>query len=296
MATRRMLNKEIIDSDDFLEMPMTAQLLYFHFNLRADDDGFLDNWKSIMRLIGAKTDDIKILASKDFIIPFDSGVIVIKHWRMHNYIRKDRHIKTKFQAELSQLEINENQSYQLLQGNSSNERLSDGCQVVAERLPDGCQMVDTGKDRLGKDRLGKESIEGEYEREEETSSPTPTHSQEKEKKKSSSKAKKEEKVKYAENVEMTEAEYQKLLKDNGNDVELIKACISKLDNYKGATGKKYKSDYRAILSWVLDDQKQRLLKQGNKIRQISTKKTSYDFHEAEKQMQKGHILYRRRKV
>lgn len=146
--------------------------------------------------------------------------------------------------------------------------------------------------RLDKD-IDQTMCKEKEEKEKPTEENTPTH--ENKKKTSTSKAKKEAKIKYAENVEMTEAEYQKLLKDNNNDVELVKACISKLDNYKGSSGKKYKSDYRAILSWVLDDQKQRLLKQGNKTNQISKKGASYDVQQAERQMRQGHIVYRRRK-
>lgn len=106
-----MFDKTITNSDEFIEMPMSSQVLYFHLSMNADDDGFINNWKSIMRMIGSKEDDLKVLIAKQFIIPFESGVIVIKHWRINNFLRKDRHIDTKFQKELSMLDTNDNQEY-----------------------------------------------------------------------------------------------------------------------------------------------------------------------------------------
>lgn len=111
MAQKRMFDKTITNSDEFIEMPMSSQVLYFHLSMNADDDGFINNWKSIMRMTGSKEDDLKVLIAKQFIIPFESGVIVIKHWRINNFLRKDRHIDTKFQKELSMLDTNDNQEY-----------------------------------------------------------------------------------------------------------------------------------------------------------------------------------------
>lgn len=111
MAERRMFARTIIDSDAFLDMPQSTQLLYFQLSMRADDDGFINNPKSIIRNIGCKDDDLKILASKKFIIPFESGVIVIKHWRIHNYIQKDRYHETKYKDEKAALSIDENGAY-----------------------------------------------------------------------------------------------------------------------------------------------------------------------------------------
>ena len=116
MAQKRMFDKTITNADDFLEMPTSSQVLYFHLSMNADDDGFVNNWKSIMRMVGAKDDDLKVLVAKQYIIPFDSGVIVIKHWRINNFLRKDRHIETKYQKELSMLQINDNQEYWLTNG------------------------------------------------------------------------------------------------------------------------------------------------------------------------------------
>ncbi|MGE4213799.1 MAG: replisome organizer [Anaerotignaceae bacterium] len=152
MAERRMFAKTIIDSDIFLEMPQSTQNLYFHLAMRADDDGFINNPKAIMRSIGCREDDIKILISKQFLIPFESGVVVIKHWKIHNYIRSDRYNETKCQAEKKTLLLDENNSY-----------FQDGIPMVAERLPDGIPVVDEmdTQDRLGKDRLGKDSKDKE---------------------------------------------------------------------------------------------------------------------------------------
>ena len=91
MAERRMFAKTIIDSDAFLDMPVTSQLLYFHLSMRADDDGFINKPKAIMRDCSCKEDDLRLLIAKKFIIPFETGIVVIKHWKIHNYIAKDRY-------------------------------------------------------------------------------------------------------------------------------------------------------------------------------------------------------------
>lgn len=111
MAERRMFAKTIIDSDTFIDMPLSTQALYFHLSMRADDDGFINNPKKIMRMIGASEDDYKLLCVKRFIIPFDSGIVVIKHWRMHNYIQKDRYKPTVYTEEKASLELKENGAY-----------------------------------------------------------------------------------------------------------------------------------------------------------------------------------------
>ena len=87
MAEKRMFTQKIIDSDAFLDMPLSTQALYFHLNMRADDDGFINNPKRIQRTIGASDDDLKLLIAKRFVICFENGVIVIKHWKMHNTLR-----------------------------------------------------------------------------------------------------------------------------------------------------------------------------------------------------------------
>ena len=111
MAERRMFAKTIIDSDAFVDMPLSTQALYFHLSMRADDDGFINNPKRIQRMIGCADDDLRVLIAKRFILPFDSGVVVIKHWKIHNYIQKDRYKETVYQDEKSQLALKDNGAY-----------------------------------------------------------------------------------------------------------------------------------------------------------------------------------------
>lgn len=111
MSERRMFAKTIIDSDAFLDMPLSAQALYFHLSMRADDDGFINNPKKIQRVVGGSEDDLKLLIAKNFIIPFESGVVVIKHWRIHNYIRRDRYSETTYTEEKALLSIKDNGAY-----------------------------------------------------------------------------------------------------------------------------------------------------------------------------------------
>lgn len=111
MARKRMFTKNVVESDAFLSMPLSSQALYFHLNMKADDDGFVGNPKGIQRLIGAAEDDLKLLIVKGFLIPLDHGVVVIKHWRMHNTIRWDRYTPTVFQDEAQAVYIKQNQSY-----------------------------------------------------------------------------------------------------------------------------------------------------------------------------------------
>ena len=99
MAERRMMAKSVIETDHFMDMPMSSQCLYFHLLLRADDDGFIKNPSAIRREVGCGEDDMKLLVAKRFILPFDTGVIVIRHWKIHNYIRKDMYHPTECQAE-----------------------------------------------------------------------------------------------------------------------------------------------------------------------------------------------------
>jgi len=111
MAQRRMFSLKIIDTDAFMDMSLSAQALYLHLLIRADDDGFVGNPKKILRMIGGQDDDMKLLFVKRFIIGFESGVCVIKHWKIHNYIQSDRYNKTTYNEEAEALETKENGSY-----------------------------------------------------------------------------------------------------------------------------------------------------------------------------------------
>lgn len=137
MANKRMFTKQIIDTDAFLDMPLSSQALYFHLNMRADDDGFIDNPKRVMRLIGSNQNDIDVLLAKRFILAFESGVIVIKHWRMHNTIRKDRYTPTVYSDELKQLTLKNNDSYTELNQISNN-----GNHLATKRQPLGNPDID----------------------------------------------------------------------------------------------------------------------------------------------------------
>ena len=144
MAERRMFAKTIIDSDAFLDMPHSTQLLYFHLSMRADDEGFINNPKKIQRMVGCGDDDLKLLIAKNFIIPFESGVVVIKHWKIHNYIQKDRYKATVYQEEKAMLQVKGNNAYTL----------------ADTPCIQNVYSLDT-QDRLGKDRLelGKDRID-----------------------------------------------------------------------------------------------------------------------------------------
>lgn len=113
MARKRMFDIEVVDTDLFLDMPQSTQNLYFHLGMRADDDGFVSNPKKIIKLVGANDDDLKVLIAKKLIIPFESGVIVIRHWKLNNYLRKDRYIETIYKQEKSLLNEDENGVYEL---------------------------------------------------------------------------------------------------------------------------------------------------------------------------------------
>ena len=163
MAERRMMSKKIIDSDAFTEMPLSSQALYFHLLLRADDDGFLNNAKKIMRNVGANQNDYDMLLMKRFIIQFDEGVCVIKHWLIHNYIRSDRYKPTQYIEEKDMLSIKENGAYQLIKSDND---LPEGNQTTSIGIPNDnqkrttCDTNDTilltreTQVRLGKDRIG----------------------------------------------------------------------------------------------------------------------------------------------
>ena len=139
-----MFTKKITESDAFLDMPSSTQMLYFHFSMNADDDGFVNNPKKIQKMCGASDDDFKLLIAKSFIILFDSGIIVIKHWKMHNYIQADRYRPTDYVEEKSMLGIKSNKAYTL-----------DVSKMDTECIQNGY----IGKDSIGKDSIGKVSID-----------------------------------------------------------------------------------------------------------------------------------------
>ncbi len=232
MAERRMFAKTIIDSDAFLDMPMSARLLYYDLGMRADDDGFVNSPKKIMRMIGATQDDLSILALRKFIIPFDVGIVVIKHWKIHNYIRKDTYTETKYLEEKELLELDENKSYKL-KNIKSNVSVDESSTQV----------------RLGKDSIGKDSI---------------TNITTSEDKSSTVDTAKASKHKYGEykHVLLKDEELQKLQKDFENWKELI----TYLDEYIEMKGYKAKNHYLAIKKWVVNAVKRN--KKNNETKEI----------------------------
>ena len=223
MAERRMFSKSITNSDSFLEMPLSSQCLYFHLSMNADDDGFVDRTKSIIRMVGAKDDDLKVLISKSFIIPFETGIIVIKHWKINNYLRNDRHKSTNYTFEKDQLFEKENGSYTL-------------------GIPSGRQSVyqvetqySIGKDSIDKDSIGKVNIEEGIK--EETTLPSPPPS----------------KHKYGNygTVLLTTSQYDKLISDYG-DKNYIDNVINRVDELCKMTGNKYKwKDFNLVIRKVI---------------------------------------------
>ena len=230
MAEKRMFTQKIIDSDPFLDMPLSTQALYFHLNMRADDDGFINNPKKISRMIGSTEDDLKLLLAKRFVIGFESGVIVIKHWRMHNTLRKDRYNPTQYQEEFKSLDVKDNNAY-------TEKEL--GNHLATTWQPSGNQMepqysickyreveVSIDKDGIG------ESVSDETEQPTQKPSKPTRH-------------------KHGEysNVLLTDEELDKLKSEYFDWEE----WIERLSSYIASTGKVYKSHYATIRNWARKD-------------------------------------------
>lgn len=221
MAQKRMFTMKIVDSDAFLDMPLSSQCLYFHLNMRADDDGFVGNTKRIMRMIGASEDDLKILLAKRFLILFEDNVVVIKHWWLHNTLVKDRYHETTYTDEKAQLFIKENKAYTLNQkealkicNQNDNKMLTECIQDVNADLGLGLDK-DLDKDiNLNLDKKQKHK-NGIYQ-----------------------------------NVLLTDSELMKLCETLGPDK--AKAVIDNFSELKEMKGYKYKSDYLALKKWGID--------------------------------------------
>lgn len=158
-----MFSDEVTSTDAFLDMPSSSQLLYFHLGMNADDDGFIASPKMVMRVISASSDDLKLLIAKKFLLAFESGVCVVKHWRINNQIRGDRYNETKYTQEKSQLFIRENGSYTFNQENAL--PVPKG-HFTTDGLPFGNQMATNGNHSIGKVRIGKvskDNTKGDFE-------------------------------------------------------------------------------------------------------------------------------------
>ena len=233
MAERRMFTKKVTDDDNFMALSSSAQALYLHLSMSADDDGFCNQVAISMFKAHASVQDLQTLLDKRYIYQFENGVIVIKHWRMANALRKDRYTPTAFQEELAQLGIKDNGAYTWL---------PDGCQMVAERLP---------QDRLGKGRVEEDSLgEGIGLPPAPPAPPEP-------------KPKEQERHKHGANgwVLLTDDQYKKLLKDLGPDE--LERCITYVDESAQITKNKNGwKDWNLVIrkchreNWGMKPQKQ----------------------------------------
>lgn len=149
MASRRMFSLDVVDTDMFLDMPTSTQALYFQLGMRADDDGVVASPKKIVKIVGCAVDDLRLLITKGYVIPFDSGIVVVTHWNINNAVRADRKKPSIYIDELAAL--TEKGGIYLYTAN----QLTDTCQPTANQLTDTCQT----NDGIGKDRIGKDSID-----------------------------------------------------------------------------------------------------------------------------------------
>ena len=225
MAERRTFSKSVIWCDMFLEMSLSSQALYMHLNMSADDDGFVGNPKTILRMIGASEDDFKILVTKGFVIVFEQGIIVITHWKINNFIRKDRYKPTLYENEVQSLSQTKNGMY----------IKEVGCHLVDQRLTSGQSSIDKG-------RLDKVSIDKG--REESTPSPNSK--------------------KYGEyqNIILTDEQYKALQEKIQSHTDTM---IEKLSRYIKSTGKTYQDHYVTILNWYEQDKEKLSQKKTGKI-------------------------------
>lgn len=165
MAQKRMFNMKIVDSDAFLDMPLSTQCLYFHLNMRADDDGFVGNPKRIARLISANDDDLKLLLTKRFILAFDSGVIVIKHWRIHNTLSSKAYTETAYTDEKRRLLLKNNKSYSFTEGSPIDDSAllsSQSQNEMQKKCKKNAFLMQGDKIREEEIRLGEKSIDNEH--------------------------------------------------------------------------------------------------------------------------------------
>ena len=276
MAERRMFAKTIVDSDMFIDMPMSARLLYYDLAMRADDDGFVNSPKKIMKFVGASVDDMNVLIAKQFIIPFESGVVVIKHWRIYNYIRKDTYKETPYKDEKALLYLDKNNGYRLEnECPSTNRQRTVNEPSTQDRL---------GKDRLGKVRLGKDRLElgkdrvrdRDRERQELESAHAPENlpleiaenknnknNKNNENDFNNSDNKKPTRHKYGiyKNVFLTDEDMEKLKTEFPDDWQ---NRIERLSEYIASSGKTYKNHLATIRVWAKKDKERETLKNEDK--------------------------------
>ncbi len=249
MAKRRMISKDIVDTDNFLDMPISSQNLYFHLCVRADDEGFIGKVKTIMRMVSATADDLKILKSKGLIIPFDDGICVVVHWFLHNTIRSDRYSETNYIEEKETLKITQNKIYMLdnsgislpiikkIPKSGSHKTLKNkevtpnGNQMATKWQPNGnhvapqCSVVKCSVVKVSVVKCNKEKIK-------EKSAPNEIYGE-------------------LNNVLLKLNEFNNLVDKYGE--AKTKLYVDRLSTYIASTGKRYKSHYATILTWVRKD-------------------------------------------
>ena len=230
MAERRMFARSVVWCDLFLEMPLSSQALYMHLNMSADDDGFVGNPKTVLKMVGGSEDDFKILIAKGFVIVFEQGIIVITHWKINNFIRKDRYKPTLYENEAQSLSQTKNGMY-VKEG---------GCHLVDQRLT-------SGQPSIGKGRLDKVSIDKG--RGEESTPP------------SNSKT-------YGEyqNIILTDEQYRALQEKLQGHTDTM---IEKLSRYIKSSGKTYQDHYVTLLNWYEQD-KEKLTQKKDSSKSIPT--------------------------
>lgn len=221
MADKRMFSLSVVDTDWFLDLPLSTQALYFHLNLRADDDGFVDAPNSIVRKIGASKNDFDLLVAKRYVLKFESGIIVIKHWRMHNTIQKDRYHPTQFQEELNLLSIKDNKSYTDKKCIQDGYGMDTGCiQNVSSGLDLGLDidLVLDNKEKDKKETSGEVAhTYGEYKR-----------------------------------IRLKDSQYKKLVDEFGENKTRL--AITKLDEYVQSNNNKNKyKDFYLVLRKVIKE-------------------------------------------
>ena len=153
MARRRMFSLDIVDTDKFLDMPSSTQALYFHLGMRADDDGFVSSPKRITKTVNCAEDDLKLLITKGYLIPFESGVVVISDWKINNELKKDRYKPTIHLSEFEKIQTQKNKSYSLIKSMTDTKCFRNVSEMDTQDS--------IGKDSIGKDSIGKDSIDKE---------------------------------------------------------------------------------------------------------------------------------------
>ena len=253
MAERRMFAKTIIDSDMFIDMPMSARLLYYDLAMRADDDGFVNSPKKIMRFVGASMDDMNVLIAKQFIIPFESGVVVIKHWRIHNYIRKDTYKETPYKDEKALLYLDKNNGYRL-----ENECPSTNRQRTVN---EPSTQVRLGKDRVrDRDRQELESAHAPENLPLEIAENKNNKNNENDFNNSDNKKPTRHKYGTYKNVLLTDEDMEKLKSEFPDDWQ---NRIERLSEYIASSGKTYKNHLATIRVWAKKDKEREALKNGS---------------------------------